>query len=47
MALVKSEKEIDLIREAGQIVAETLKYIGDFVKEGVTTKELDIQIEEL
>jgi methionyl aminopeptidase len=46
MPLVKSEKEIQLISESCKIVADVLKYIGDFVKPGATTKELDKIVED-
>lgn len=45
MSLIKSEKEIELMRESNSIVAETLRYIKSFIKEGITTQELDREIE--
>lgn len=45
MSLIKSEKEIVLMRESNMIVAETLRYIKSFIKEGITTFELDREIE--
>ncbi|MFA5012667.1 MAG: type I methionyl aminopeptidase [Ignavibacteria bacterium] len=45
MSLIKSEKEIELMRESNMIVAETLRYIRSFIKEGITTQELDREIE--
>ena len=45
MSLIKSEKEIELMRESNMIVAETLRYIKSFIKEGITTQELDREIE--
>lgn len=42
MIFIKSYKEIDLMRSAGRIVAETLLLIEQKVKPGITTKELDI-----
>ncbi|MCI0472323.1 MAG: type I methionyl aminopeptidase [Ignavibacteria bacterium] len=45
MSLIKSEKEIELMRESCGIVAAALKHIKEFVKEGVTTSELDNEIE--
>jgi methionyl aminopeptidase len=45
MSLIKNEKEIELIRASCRIVADVLKYIKDFVKEGVSTLELDSLIE--
>ena len=41
MINIKSEREIELLRIAGSIVYETHKYLKPFVKEGITTDELD------
>lgn len=41
MIYLKSDKEIELMREAGKIVAEVHELIGEAAKPGVTTKELD------
>lgn len=41
MVTVKSEKEIELMREPCKIVRDVLEYLGDKVKPGVTTAELD------
>ena len=41
MIIIKSKKEIDLIRESAQIVGETLQLCKAHVKEGITTYELD------
>jgi methionyl aminopeptidase len=38
---LKSDKEIELMRVAGRILAETLQYVSEHVKPGVTTLELD------
>lgn len=46
MSLIKTKEEIELIRESCRIVSDVLKYIKDFVKEGKTTGELDLLIEE-
>jgi len=46
MIFIKNDKEIDLMRAAGRIVAETLLLIEQKVKPGITTKELDIIAEE-
>ncbi len=45
MSLIKSEKEIEFMIESNRIVAETLKYIEIFVRDGITTQELDDEIE--
>lgn len=41
MIYIKTEKEIDLIRESCKIVAETLQLLKSYVKPGITTLELD------
>ncbi len=41
MITIKSEEEIKLMREAGMMVSKTHKYLKPFIKEGITTKELD------
>lgn len=41
MILIKSKKEIDLIRESCKIVAETLQLLKRYTKPGITTLELD------
>lgn len=46
MIFIKNDKEIDLMRAAGRIVAETLLLIEQKVKPGITTKELDRIAEE-
>lgn len=37
----KKKEEIDLMREAGHIVYRTHQYLKQYIKPGVTTKELD------
>ncbi len=39
---IKSEKEIDKMRQSGQIVAKVLKLLSEQIKPGMKTKELDI-----
>lgn len=41
MIYIKTEKEIDFIRESCKIVAETLQLLKSYVKPGITTLELD------
>lgn len=43
---IKSAREIESMRAAGKIVAETLEKIKEVVKPGITTKELDLIAEE-
>jgi methionyl aminopeptidase len=38
---IKSSTEIELMRQAGRIVAETLAMLGNAIKPGITTLELD------
>ena len=44
--LLKTEKEIAIMRRAGQVVARTLRMVGDKIRAGMTTAELDRLIEE-
>ncbi len=41
MITIKSEREIELMRKAGMMVSKTHKYLKQFIKEGITTLELD------
>jgi methionyl aminopeptidase len=41
MISIKTKTEIDLLKKAGQIVAETHDYLKPFIKEGIKTNELD------
>ena len=41
MITIKSDSEIQLMREAGEILRDTLNMLAGHVKPGVTTKELD------
>lgn len=44
--ILKSPEEIDQLRTAGRIVAETYEYLGEYVVPGVTTIELDRRAEQ-
>jgi methionyl aminopeptidase len=46
MIIRKSSGEIEAMAHAGQVVAETLERVGEHVRPGVTTKELDEVAEE-
>ncbi len=46
MIILKSEREIGLMREAGRIVAECHEYLARAIRPGVTTGELDALAEE-
>ena len=41
MITIKDEREIELMRHAGMLVSKMHKYLKPFIKEGITTKELD------
>ena len=47
MIRLKSRREIDVIRRGGRIVAEALGLVENLVRPGVTTAEIDRQVEEL
>ena len=46
MITIKDEREIELMRHAGMLVSKMHKYLKPFIKEGITTKELDRLAEE-
>ena len=41
MISIKSEYEISLMKKAGAIVYQTHQYLKDYIKEGITTAEID------
>lgn len=41
MISLKTPEQLRLMREAGRITAETLLYVGEIIREGMTTYELD------
>lgn len=41
MITIKSEREIELMRKAGMLVSKMHEFIKPYIKEGITTKELD------
>ncbi len=45
MITIKSDREIELLRIAGNIVYQTHQYLIPFIKPGITTKELDEKAE--
>ena len=45
MIIVKSEREIELMRRAGKITAAARALAGEMVKPGVTTQEIDRAVE--
>jgi len=45
MIHTKSEREIGLIRESSRLVVETFKFIETIISEGMTTAELDHEID--
>lgn len=46
MIIIKTDAQIEIMRKAGKIVAETLKMIEDEVKPGVTTAIIDEKAED-
>ena len=41
MITIKSQREIELLKIAGNIVYKTHQYLKPYIKEGITTKQLD------
>lgn len=46
MITIKNERELNYMRDAGRVVAETFEVLKDMVNPGVTTRELDAKAEE-
>ena len=46
MIQIKSKDEIEVMRQAGRIVAETLAMVSEQLKPGMTTKQLDKLVED-
>lgn len=46
MIILKSKREIEKLREAGRVVAETHAFLKELIKPGITTGELDKRAEE-
>ncbi len=44
--IIKNQEQISGIRKSSRLAAATLDYAGEFVKEGISTKEIDDKIEE-
>ncbi|MCX6757848.1 MAG: type I methionyl aminopeptidase [Candidatus Nomurabacteria bacterium] len=45
--IIKTDKEVDIIREGGKHLATVLYKVKDMVKPGISTKDLDIYAEKL
>lgn len=45
MIILKSEKELDLMRTAGKVTGQILADLEDFIRPGITTKDIDAFIE--
>jgi methionyl aminopeptidase len=44
--IVKTDAQIEIMKKAGRIVGETLQMIGNEIKAGMTTAEIDLMAEE-
>ena len=47
MVTIKSEREIELMREAGRILAEVHEELGAFIRPGISTLDIDMLGEKL
>ena len=45
MIIIKSEQEIDIMREAGKVTGLVLKELEDIIKPGISTKEISDYVE--
>lgn len=46
MIIIKSDQEIDLMREAGRVTGLILKELEDFIKPGISTMDIDRFVED-
>jgi len=46
MIKIKSDREIELIRQSGKITASVLEILGEMIRPGITTAELDMKAED-
>ena len=46
MIIIKSDDEINKMRDAGRITAQARQIAGEYIREGVTTKFIDRKIKE-
>lgn len=47
MIAIRSEREIDILREANQIVAKVHQHLASLIVPGITTRELDYEAEKI
>ncbi|MCI8645857.1 MAG: type I methionyl aminopeptidase [Firmicutes bacterium] len=45
MIIIKSEQEIDIMRESGKVTGQILRELEDLIKPGISTKEIDRFVE--
>jgi methionyl aminopeptidase len=45
MIIIKSEHEIDIMRESGKVTAYILRELEDFIKPGVSTMDINSFVE--
>ncbi|MCX6827125.1 MAG: type I methionyl aminopeptidase [candidate division Zixibacteria bacterium] len=46
MILIKTDAQIEIMRKAGKIVAQTLKMVGENIRPGVSTAEINLMVED-
>ena len=46
MIIVKTQEQIERMRESGRLTAETLEYVGKNIRAGMTTKDVDRMVYE-
>lgn len=43
--MIKTDDEVDFMRESGRLLAQVFKMLDDFICEGITTLEIDTKVE--
>lgn len=47
MIIIKSEQEIDIMRQSGQVTGKILKDLEEFIKPGISTMDIDRFVEDM
>ena len=46
MIIIKSQQEIEIMREPGKVTGKILKELEDFIKPGISTMDIDKFVED-
>jgi methionyl aminopeptidase len=46
VGMIKTDAEINLMRDSGKLLAQVFRMLDDFICEGITTLEIDARVED-